>query len=152
VTDFCDFSVAARIIASDGTTVRGNLNDHTLGLSVRRGIGWPEENQRREHAAWARVVGSVPYGPPVDDADELTLSVLVEGSTWPEVNSRWQTVRGWLRAEWDFSIEIEEEGVAWRWLTERPNVLLTSSDLKNNRLVYTLRFVVQPNPSVTITA
>lgn len=147
-----EFNVSARIIGSDGTTVRGDLNDHTLGLDLLWPIGYPQENQRREHAAWARVVGSVPYGPPVDDADELTLTVLVEGASWAEVNSRWATVRGWLRAEWDFSIEVEEEGVTRRWYTERPDITLADSSYALPRLVYSLRFVVQPNPSVTITA
>ena len=144
------FDVHARIIESDGTTVALDFNDHTAGL-VLVSHQEPEENVRHIRTSAARVDGSFSVAQASDDGF-LTLIVRVSGSTWAECMSRWEAARAAYRAESHFYIEVEAEGVTTRWRTERPDVAPAGSDasaLANKRQTYSLRFRVQPHPTVT---
>lgn len=149
----CEFDVALRIVAADGVTVRGDLNDQANGLTLMAPVVLPNEDARRARYTSPRSHGDFPTGPALDEPGELEVAVEVVGETWAQVESRWDTVRDWLRAEWDFLVEYEAEGVTRRWRTERPNVetpTQTATDIGWKALTYRLTFVCQPNPTVTI--
>jgi hypothetical protein len=144
----CDFSVHLRIIGSDGATVRGDLNDQAAGLALRRGIQKPGGELLWERYTSPRSVGDFTIGAPRPAADDLIVRCLVWGSSWVEVNTRWQTALGWLEAELHFFVELEEDGVVTRWRTDRPPVSPVSYDRLNRQMVHEVRFHVQPNPSI----
>ena len=151
MTTTCDFDVAVRIIAANGSTVRTDLNNPPNGLSVLS-VQEPEDAVRSIRMTSPRVDGS--FRVAEADGDGFLVVVLdVDGSTWGQVETRWQSVRAAYRAESDFYIETEIEGVTKRWRTERPDVTpagTESASLVMKRQTYTLRFLVQPNPAVTI--
>ena len=147
----CDFDVAVRIVAADGTTVRTNLNNPPSGLSVMS-VQEPEDAVRDTRVSAPRVDGSFRVAE-ADGDGFLVVVVDVDGATWAQVETRWQAIRTAYRAESYFFIETDIEGVAKRWRTERPDVIPAgseSSSLVLKRQTYTLRFRVQPNPSVTV--
>lgn len=149
----CDFNLSLRVVAADGTTVRGDLNDQANGLTLMAPLVLPQDEVSRARYRSPRAKGDFTSGPPLDDPSELVATVEVTGATWAQVETRWDTVRGWVKAEWDFFIEYEVEGVTTRWRTERPNIAVaeqTSSDYRSLALTYQLRFITQPNPVVTI--
>ena len=150
MTTTCDFDVAVRIVAADGSTIRADLNDPPNGLSVMS-VQEPEETVRDIRTTAPRVDGSYRVAEAEDDGF-LVVIVDVDGTTWAQCNTRWQSVRTAYRAEWDFYVETEIEGVTKRWRTERPDVAptgLDSSSLVVKRQTYSLRFRVQPNPTVS---
>ncbi len=146
----CDFEVEVRIVGSDGSTVRANLNDPPAGLSVLS-VQEPEETVRDIRTTAPRVDGSYRVAEAEDDGF-LVVLVDVDGATWVECSTRWEAVRTAYRTEWDFYVETVIEGVTKRWRTERPNVApvgLDSTSLVTKRQSYSLRFRVQPNPTVS---
>jgi hypothetical protein len=151
----CDFTVALRIIAANGLTVRGDLNDQANGLTLLAPVALPQDNTRQSVYTSPRSHGDFASGPPLDEPGDLIATVDVEGATWAQVETRWQQVRTWLRAEWTFFVEYEADGVVTRWRTRRPNVEPQEhrpDDLMQRRLTYVLRFHCQPNPQVTFLA
>lgn len=147
----CDFDVAVRIVAADGTTVSANLNDPTNGLSVVS-VQEPEDSVRDIRVTAPRVDGSFRVAE-ADDDGSLVVVVDVDGTSWGQVETRWQAVRTAYRAESSFFVETEIEGVTKRWRTERPDVSfagIESASLVSKIQTYSLRFRVQPNPTVTI--
>lgn len=149
----CDFDIALRIVAANGTTVRGDLNDQANGLILLSPVILPQDESRRTRYTSPRAHGDFASGPPLDEPGELVATVDVEGSTWAQVETRWDAVRDYLRLEWDFFVEYEAEGVTRRWRTERPNIDVpqqTPADLQTKRLTYQLRFTCQPSPVVSI--
>ena len=150
MTHSCDFDVAVRVIASNGTTVLVDFNDHAKGLSVVS-TQEPEESVRAITTSAPRVNGAFR----VAEADEggiLQVVVLVEGSTWAQCSSRWQAARTAYRSESYYFVETETEGVTTRWRAYRPDVApgpVLSTSLAQKRQTYVLRFQTQPNPTVT---
>lgn len=147
----CDFAVAVRIVAANGTTVRANLNDVNAGLSVLTAQE-PDETVREIRTTAPRVDGSYRVAE-ADDDGFLVVVVDVDGDSWGQVETRWQAIRAAYRAEPSFYVETEIEGVTKRWRTERPDVSfagLESASLVMKRQTYSLRFRVQPNPSVAV--
>lgn len=146
-----DFAVAVRIVGSDATTIRADLNDIANGLSVET-VQEPDDAYRRTRTTSPRVDGEITVAE-VDDASDLNMIVTVEGNSWTQVVSRWQAVRTAYRAEARFYLDVEVEGVTTRYSTERPDVSsagIEAANLMQKRQTYSLRFRVQPNPSVTI--
>lgn len=150
MTVVCDFDVHLRIVASNGTTVLGDLNDQAAGLALVRGIERPEGALEWERYTSPRAKGDFTQGAPRDAAGDLVVGVLVTGDTWGQMETRWATAAGWLNAEWHYFVELVEDGVTTRWHTDRPPFSRLSYDRANNRSVYQVRFHVQPNPVVTI--
>lgn len=146
----CDFTIHLRVIAADGVTVRGDLNDQSAGLSLRRPILKPDGELLWERYTSPRAVGDFTSGPPRAAAGDLVVTVLAEGSSWPQVNTLWATAVSWLTAESHFFVELEEDGVTTRWQADRPPVSPVGYDRRTNRLEHQVRFHCQPNPSVTI--
>lgn len=158
MTVACDFDVHLRIIASDGVTVLGDLNDESVGLSLQRPIGKPEGDVIWDRYTSPRSRGDFTSGAPRPAAGDLVIVAQAKGATWAEVNQRWLTVAapaeaatpGWINAESHYFVELEEDGVVTRWHTDRPPVTPVTYDRINNRLLHQVRFHVQPNPSVSI--
>ena len=147
----CDFDVAVRIVAADGVTVRSNLNDVANGLSILS-VQEPEDAVRTIRVTAPRVDGSFPVAY-ADDSGFLVVIIDVEGTTWAQVETRFQAVRTAYRTEFYFFVETEVEGVTKRWRTERPDVvpsITESVSLVSKSQTYSIRFPVQPNPDVTI--
>ena len=138
-----------RIVASDGTTVVGDLNDEDLGLSVLFPLSRPDDEAQWERYSSPRAHGDFTSGAPRDAAGDLVASVQVEGSSWEQINTRWATARGWMRAEWFFFLELEEDGVVTRWSCDRPSVTPGIHDPAMRVMVHQVRFHVQPNPTIT---
>lgn len=153
MTFVCEFVTSLRIVAADGTTVRGDLHDHPNGLHLMAPVVLPQGDIRWVTYTSPRSHGDFTSGPPLDEPGELIATVQVEGDTWAQVETRWEEVRGWVRAEWDFFVEYEVEGVTRRWRARRPNITVPAEsavDYRNKRLTYQLRFTCQPNPTVTV--
>lgn len=154
----CDFDVHLRIVASDGTTVLGDLNDQASGLSLMRPIVKPDGDIDWTTYTAAYAIGDFTSGMPKPAAGDLLVTVLAEGSSWVQTNTRWRTVAapaedvtpGWLNAESTYFVELEEDGMVTRWRTRRPPVIPLGYDRINNRLTHQVRFHVQPNPVVTL--
>lgn len=152
MSDECDFDLAVRIIGADGVTILADLNDHDAGLSVMRPFTYPEENLRETRDTAPRVDGSFPQAVAFDDSF-LLVRCRVRGSSWVQVETRWETVRAAYLTDPVFYLETELAGVTRRWRAERPNVTPEDIDafaLRNLWLTYQLRFRVQPNPTVTV--
>lgn len=158
MTDTCDITVHLRIVASDGVTVVGDLNDQANGLSLLWPLGRPNHEPEWDRYGSPRAIGDLTNGAPRPTAGDLVAQVLVEGSTWAETNTRWNAVAaplyspspGWLNLEWHYFVELEEAGVTTRWRTDVPSVTPGESDSIANFMVHEVRFHVQPNPSVDI--
>lgn len=146
----CDFTVHVRIVGVDGSTVRADLNAPDAGLSVAS-VQEPEETVRDLRVTAPRVDGSFSVAS-VDDDGFLVVIVDVDGVSWAQVEQRWQAIRSAYRAEPAFFVETEIEGVVKRYRTERPSVSIAgveSSSLVLKRQTYSIRFRVQPNPTVS---
>lgn len=147
----CDFDVQLRILDSSGSLVL-DLNDQSLGLSVET-IAPPEDVTRRARVTSPRVSGDYTVAE-AEDAGDLVAMVRVEGTSWGQCAARWQTVRTAYRAERSYFIETSIEGVTTRWSTEWPDSVqpgqLSSANLHLKEQTYSIRWHVQPNPTVTI--
>jgi hypothetical protein len=83
----------------------------------------------------------------------------VEGATWSQVQARWEAAfsdnpaaPGLVFAEWDYFVELVEEGVTRRWRTDWPSVepaATESGDIGRLWMPYQIRWTVQPGPTVT---
>jgi hypothetical protein len=145
----CEFDIAVRIIASDGVTEVFDFNDHTAGMVVvsRQEFG-DEANKSRVEADG---VDGDYLVDETDAAGDYIVYVRVEGSTWPECTTRWLAARAAYRAEANYYLEVEVQGVTTRYRTGRPDsVQPGASDLINNRQTYMIRWHVQPNPTISI--
>lgn len=148
----CDFDVHVRILSSDGATVRVDLDDHANGLSVQSGVSLPEMQERQGRATSPYAHGSAPTSLPVDDDGILRVVVRVEGASWAQCAQRWAVVRAAWKAEPAFVVETVIEGVVTRWRAERAGVVpgeVSSSSLITKWQTYALRFLVQPNPTIS---
>ena len=147
----CDFSVAVRLIASDGSTVLLDFDDDAAGLAVET-CQEPDENVREVRVTAPRVDGGFRVAEAYDEG-VLVLVVRCTGSTWAQCSTRWQAARTAYRSESFYFLETVIEGVTTRYRTERPNVTpagMESENLVLKEQTYSLRFTVQPSPTVTI--
>jgi hypothetical protein len=118
---------------------------------VARGIQAPAPARKRQNRRkYARVGGSFPSGARLPDDGVLTVPVLILGDSWPQVTTRLLDMLEAIDLD-EFYIETELSGVRTRWYCDAPVEFdEVTSDRKNNRQTYELRFLVQPNPSVTL--
>ena len=145
-----DFDVSVRILSSAGVELI-DLNDRAIGLKVES-VQELEESYREVRSTAPRVPGSSLHASVLDDG-YLVVFVHVKGTSWAQCTARWEAVRAAYRAEPQFLLETEVEGVTKRWQAERPNVAdagIDSSRLVVKSQTYQLRFRVQPDPTVSI--
>ena len=144
-----DFDVAVRIIASDGVTEVFNFNDEAAGIWVTS-VQEPDDEVSRTRKEADHVDGDYEVEEH-DAAGDLVVIVYVEGSTWAQCKTRWQAARAAYRAEARYYVEVELEGVKTVYRTGRPDSVQPGDpDLKNRLQTYSLRWHVQPNPTITI--
>lgn len=142
--------VAVRIVSLDESDTF-ELRNPAGGLFVES-LTLPEEATREVRITAPRVDGSFLIAT-ADEDGFVGVGMRVEGSSWAQCTSRWQAVRTAYRADDEFYLETEIEGVTTRYFAERPAVSpagLDGSTVATLRQWYQLRFRVQPNPSVTI--
>lgn len=150
MTDVCDFEVAVEIHDGVSATILGDLNDVTNGLSV--GVPLDDDDD-----VLARITAESPFVN--GDFDVLTRSaagrlevvLLVTGTDWVEVMTRYRTARTWWRQSGSFHVDVTLEGDTVRYLARRPDVTgsqIDSGNLKALDRSYVLSFPVQPNPEV----
>ena len=143
-------SRAVRIVSSDESDTF-DLRDPVNGYFVEA-VTPPEENVRDTRVQSDFVDGSYRVTE-VDDDGVLVVFARVEGATWGQVTARWMAARAAYRAESNFYVETEIDGVTTRYRAERPNVApaqTTGEVIASAFQTYQLRFRVQPNPLVTI--
>lgn len=156
----CDFDIHARVIPSDGGAPILDLNDQANGYVMLNPIVRPRANPRRARTEWGRAHGDFPHGSPLHSAGVLIVNGRVEGTSWGQVQERWETAfsdeeasPGHVFAEWDYFVELVEEGVTRRWRTDWPSVepiATESADIGRLWMPYQIRWTVQPRPLVTI--
>ena len=146
----CDFEVAVEIHDGTTATILGNLNDVANGLSV--GVPLDDDDDRLE-----RITTSSPFVKgdfeviATPAAGRLEMVLMVEGSTWVELATRYRAARAWWRQAGYFHLDVTLEGDTLRYLARRPDV--SAEALNNGNLValdrsYVLSFPVQPDPVV----
>lgn len=146
----CDFEVKVEIHDGVSVTILGDLNDQTEGLSV--GVPMDDDDDQLR-----RIVTDSPFvwgdfeviATPA--AGRLEVVLLVTGSTWVEVNTRYRAAREWWRQAGSFHLDVTIDGNALRYLARRPDV--TTAPLETGNVValdrsWLLSFPVQPNPVV----
>jgi hypothetical protein len=146
----CDFEVAVEIHDGVTATILGDLNDIANGLSVGVPIDDDDDNLRRITTDSPFVEGDFEIiATPAAGRVEVVL--LVTGSTWVEVNTRYRAAREWWRQSGSFHLDVTVDGNAIRYLARRPDV--TTAPLETGNVTaldrsYLLTFPVQPNPVV----
>lgn len=147
---------AVRILDVDSpATLVVALEDPANGLTVLGPMEVPEDGQRQGRRKSSRVRGSYAVGgPAIDDDGELGFTLKVQRETWPLTCQKWIDTRAALRSRSRYLVEVELSGVRTRWLCDAParfpELPITNSSRVLNRRVFDMRFLVQPNPSVTI--
>ena len=146
----CDFDVSVEIHDGITATVLGDLNDQALGLSVGVPMEVDDDRMRRVNTDSPFVAGDFEVVA-VPAAGRIDVVLLVTGSTWVEVNTRYRTAREWWRQSGSFHLDVTMEGDTLRYLARRPDV--QSAALETGNLValdrsFVLSFPVQPNPVV----
>lgn len=149
MSDVHDFDVAFRIIASDGVTVVFDFNDHDAGWSVVT-TQPPGDETSKTRVTADHVDGDYDVQES-DAAGDFVLIATVEGRPWTQVKTRYLAARTAWRAEAHYFLEEEIEGVTTRYRTGRPDSVTPGEpDLGGGNQTYTIRWHVQPNPTVTI--
>jgi len=145
-----EFAVSIQIHDGTTATILGDLHDHANGLSLGVPVDDGEDTLRR-------IVIDSPF---VDGdfeviatpaAGRVDVVLMVEGSTWPQMMTRYRTARGWWRQSGSFHLDVTLEGETTRYLARRPDV--TSEAVEPVNLAgkfrsFVLSFPVQPNPVV----
>jgi hypothetical protein len=150
----CDIPTSLSLLAPDTLAAYVELQDDVNGLSLVDALDIPNEEPRQGRRKSSRVRGSYSLGPAIDDDGSYVARLVVEGGSWSECKSRFVSVRTSLRSRSEFYLQEELDGVRTRWYSDAPVSILpapvTTADRMGFRQEYELRFLVQPNPSVTI--
>lgn len=144
------FDIAVNILDSEGDLVLA-LEDEANGYWIR-GDGLPAEERRwlRRDSRSPWVDGSSDNGGTVDHS-EVSLLVKVFGSTWVEVETRYQALLDATVAS-SWLLEQQVEGVSKVWRAGRVDVIVppvSTMDLLNRRRFVVLTFPVQPSPTIS---
>ena len=146
----CDFDVHIEIHDGVSATILGDLNDQAVGLSVGVPMDTDDDRMRRVLTDSPFVAGDFEViATPA--AGVLEVVLMVQGSTWAELNTRYRTARDWWRQAGSFHLDVTIEGDAVRYIARRPDV--SAAPLEPGNLVsldrsWLLSFPVQPNPVV----
>lgn len=128
-----------------------DFHDPDNGVDVGGKLRKPVGNQRQARLKSARAHGSYPTGVRLFDDLEFVVPVLVFGSSWAVTEQRFLDLIDAVRTHDAFYIETVLSGVTTRWYCDAPvDFDEVVTDRKNNRQLYELTFLVQPNPTVTI--
>lgn len=149
----CEFSLEARILSSDGTTVLHELEDEANGFIVLDEIGEPEWDEETGRVRSPYMHGSAPSRLATIIDGTLPVRVAVSGSTWPVMMGRFEALRTAWKAEPSFYFEHVAQGVTTRYRAERETFAaapITPAAMAANEREVVLVFRVQPNPVVTV--
>lgn len=147
----CEFPTEVRLIEVGSLDPIVDFHDPDNGVDVAGKLLPPVTNQRQGRLKVARVRGSFPVGPRVEDDGSFVIPVLVFGSSWPVTEQRFLDLYDAIRSADEFYIETVLSGVTRRWFCDAPvDIEPVESDRGNNRQRYDLVFLVQPNPTVVI--
>jgi hypothetical protein len=138
------FAVDLRIVAPNGSTVV-----HSFGTSIVS-IQEPGDDTRKIRVSSPRVDGDSTVAE-ADEAGDLVAIVVFEGATWAEVETKFQAARTAWRADSRYYLDVVRQGVTKRYRADRPDsVSPDKPDLGNKRQVYSIRWHVQPNPTISV--
>ena len=146
----CDFEVRVEIHDGVTATILGDLNDQALGLSVGVPLTDDDDVMRRVTTDSPFVAGDFEIVA-VPEAGRVDVMLLVTGSSWVEMNTRYRVAREWWRQTGTFLLDVTLEGDTVRYLARRPDVSsapLVTGDLVSMDRTWLLSFPVQPNPVV----
>jgi hypothetical protein len=144
--------VALRVIASNGTDEVYDFNDRASGVTTET-IQEPSPATKKIRTDSPLVDGDVTVAWAMA-AGDLVAVVRFEGATWGACQAEYQSAEAALFAEGTYYLETVIEGVTKRWRAEVPDEIapgpLESVNLYRKRQTYSIRWHVQPNPSVTV--
>lgn len=147
----CMFPTDVRLLEVDSLDVLVDFHDPDNGVDVAGKLLPPVTNQRQARLKSARVHGSYPVGPRLNDDAEFVVPVLVMGDSWGECSQRFLDLITAIRAADEFVLETALSGVTTRWFCDAPvEFEEVVHDRGNNRQRYDLVFTVQPSPTVVI--
>ena len=137
------FDVDLRIVAPNGSTVVYAFGTKIVSISE------PGDATRKIRTEAPRVDGDFVVAE-ADEAGDLTAVVVFEGASWPAVETAYQAARAAWRADSRYYLDVIRQGVTKRYICDRPDqVTPDRPDLGNKRQTYSIRWHVQPNPTVT---
>ena len=145
----CDISIDARIVPTD-LSEGFSLHRPDEGYALMNDVPEVEWIESAPAVTSVYMHGDAPIAEPVLQAGFLPLVVEVSGDTWAEVRERRDEMEQAWRAESQFWLDVEVEGVVDRYWASRsawrqaPRTLL---DVVANRQEVTLVFKVQPFPT-----
>lgn len=138
------FDVDLRIVASDGSTLVYAFGTKVVSISE------PGDATDKVRVDAPRVDGDATVAEK-DTAGDLTAIVVFEGASWPAVETAYQAARTAWRSESRYYLDVVRQGVTKRYRADRPDAVTPDRpDLGNNRQTYSIRWHVQPNPTVSI--
>ena len=146
----CDFEIAVRLIAPDGVTVLFDFNN----LAGRSGWAVVSRQEPGDATSKTRVGADGVDGDydveEHDTAGDYVLLARVYGNDWPDLTANFLAARTAYRAHSQYYLEQTVQGVTTRYRTGRPDSVQPGEpDLMNNMLTYSIRWHVQPNPTIT---
>ena len=152
----CDFPTQIRLAQVGSLTTILDLHDPESGLDIAAEVVEPNPTVRQGRLKVARAIGSFPVGARLPDDGTLIVLVNVFGATYAAQATNYQAMFAALTANDEFIVETVLSGVTTRWFCDAPVDILgqpiTSETRVLNSREYELRFLVQPNPTVTIGA
>ena len=148
------FPTSVRLLEYGTLTVVAELHDPVNGVLVGAEIEPPQPNKRQARIKSARSGGSYGVGSRLPDDGTIVVPITIEGASWAEQQSRQKALYDALDGLDRFYVEVVLSGVTTRWFSDAPVDVfpdpIDAAARMNNELGYELRFLVQPNPSVTI--
>lgn len=149
-----DFPTSVRLLEAGTLAVLADLHDAAGGILIGAEITRPLPNKLQGRIKGARAGGSYRVGARRSDDGTYVLPITISGSTWAEQQTRERALYEALDALDVFYVEEVLSGVTYRWWSDAPVDVfpdpITAAARINNELDYELRFLVQPNPTVTI--
>ena len=154
MTHVCQFPTDVRIREVGSLDEVFDLHDPDNGYDILDEIAMPAPNMRQARLKSARANGSYGVGARLADDGSLIIQVGIFGSSWGQCTTRAIALIDALRSVDTYYVETELSGVITRWFSDAPADVnpepITITDRAANMQRYELRFLVQPNPTVTI--
>lgn len=148
------FPTSVRLLEVGTLAVIVELHDPANGLLIADEVVTPQPNKRQARVKSARAHGSYGIGVRLREDGTLVVPITIEGATWGQQQARQKALYDELDALDVFYVETTLSGVTTRWYSDAPVDILPepidATARMHNELAYELRFLVQPNPTVTI--